>query len=129
MPRRSLFQGGHTGAIQSLGGGGDISNGGSGSGGRIAIYHNTAMTVMPYQGNFDTQGGRIGRTAEPGASGTAYIKHRSSGHSTVRVDNRNRMIKVMMSLMAKVRLDIWRHIHAPLLTIIYFVYFIASVLN
>ena len=93
-----VLLGGHTGAVQSLGGGGDQTNGGGGSGGRIAIYHDTVITVMPYQGSYDTHGGPVGSTAEAGASGTVYIKHHSSGYCTVRVDNRNRQIKVFILL-------------------------------
>ena len=54
------------------------------------MYHNTAHTISPYRGAYDTQGGPVGAGAEAGASGTTYILHASSNHSTLRVDNRNR---------------------------------------
>ena len=85
--------GGHTGAIQAMGGSGATS-GGSGSGGRIAIYHDTVKMVQPYKGSFDTQGGPVSANAETGASGTVYIKHERTGHTTVRVDNKKRWPKV-----------------------------------
>jgi hypothetical protein len=91
--RPSCSAGGHTGSIQSLGGGGDATTGGSGSGGRIAVYHDTVIEVVPYQGSYDTEGGPVGNTAEAGASGTTYIKHTRSGHTTLRADNRGRRIK------------------------------------
>ena len=84
-----LISGGHTGSIQAKGGSGDI-RGGSGSGGRIAIYHTSNVTHNFYQGNFKVHGGPVGSSAEAGASGTVFLKHIHMDHTTLMVDNNNR---------------------------------------
>lgn len=85
--------GSHTGHIQSLGGVADASTGGGGSGGRIALYHNSHHTIPPYRGFFDTYGGRGNDNtgAEAGASGTAYIKNTETDYSKLLVDNHGQM--------------------------------------
>jgi len=92
----SLFSlGSHTGHIQSLGGLGDPNYGGSGAGGRIALYHASHYTIPPFRGAYDTYGGRgnSGTGAEAGASGTAYILNTTSEFSTVQIDNNGEFIR------------------------------------
>jgi len=57
-----------------LGGSGDLTKSGGGSGGRIALYHSRHETIPPFRGYFDVYGGAPGTSAEAGASGTAYIQ-------------------------------------------------------
>ncbi len=68
--------------------------GGSGAGGRVAIYHSTNPRIPPYRGSYDIHGGPVSVKAEAGASGTVYVKHVDTGHSTLRVDNRGQHPKV-----------------------------------
>ncbi|CAH1775844.1 unnamed protein product, partial [Owenia fusiformis] len=89
------FSGSHTGHIQALGGAGDVAKGGGGSGGRIAIYHYNHITSRPYRGYYDLQGGSPSTYAEPGASGTAFVKHTEDDHITLRVDNRDQFPTVL----------------------------------
>ena len=81
--------GGHTGAIQAMGGSGDTT-GGSGSGGRVAVYHTSNVTHDFFQGAYNVQGGPIYDQAEAGASGTFYLKNLHTGLSVLRVDNAGR---------------------------------------
>ncbi|XP_076091252.1 uncharacterized protein LOC143063127 [Mytilus galloprovincialis] len=87
------FTGSHTGHIQALGGVADISIGGGGAGGRIALYQNTHHTIPPYRGFFDTYGGRgnSNKGSEAGASGTAFIQNTETGYSKLLVDNHNQL--------------------------------------
>ena len=85
--------GSHTGNIEVLGGAGDPVYGGGGAGGRIAVYYRSHNGVKPYRGYYNTQGGSSSSGAEPGASGTAYIKDFTMDHKTLRVDNRNQFRK------------------------------------
>ncbi|XP_070535283.1 uncharacterized protein [Ptychodera flava] len=84
------LMGGHTGRIQTLGGTGDISIGGSGSGGRIAAYYANNVTQGFYNGNFDTYGGRVCCIAESGAAGTVFLKHTEDDYTKLLVDNNGR---------------------------------------
>nr|XP_054759184.1 uncharacterized protein LOC129265193 [Lytechinus pictus] len=85
------FIGGHTGSIQALGGAAKYTNGGSGAGGRIAIYHQTNVTHGEYRGSLRTEGGPVGMGgAGAGAAGTVYIKHLDTGFSVLKVDNGGR---------------------------------------
>ena len=90
--------GGHTGAIEVMGGAGQRDTGrdvsGSGAGGRIALYHSTVEQHPPYRGQFNTQGGPVGTNAEAGASGTLFIHHETTNRKILRVDNRGRTPKV-----------------------------------
>ncbi|XP_033640829.1 uncharacterized protein LOC117301055 [Asterias rubens] len=81
--------GGHTGAIQSMGGSGDAS-GGSGSGGRITVYHTSNVTHDFFQGAYNVHGGPVYSSAEAGASGTFYLKNLGTELSVLRVDNDGR---------------------------------------
>ena len=72
-----------------MGGSGD-ARGGSGSGGRIAIYHTSNITHNFYQGSYQVHGGPVGNQAEAGASGTVFLKHIHKDHTTLMVDNDNR---------------------------------------
>lgn len=83
--------GSHTGNIEVTGGRSDTTRGGGGAGGRIAVYHSTHDAVIPYRGNYNTQGGGAGERGEAGASGTAYIENMDTHHTTLRVDNRNQV--------------------------------------
>ena len=65
-----------------------------GSGGRIALYHSTVHTVPSYRGHYNTYGGSASSPSEAGASGTTYIKHIPTDHTTLLVDNNNRIMKV-----------------------------------
>ena len=86
-----FFPGSHTGSIQAVGGIGDIlRGGGGGSGGRIAIYHNTHKAQSPYRGSLDIWGGDANQGTEPGASGTVYLQNIRSQKSILRVDNKER---------------------------------------
>lgn len=87
--------GSHNGHIQSLGGLGDPNYGGSGAGGRIALYHASGYTIPPFRGAYDTYGGRGNSAtgAEAGASGTAYILNRTSEFSKVQIDNNGEFIR------------------------------------
>ena len=69
-----LFTGSHTGHIQVIGGSGDVTKGGGGSGGRIALFHSRHVTIPHYRGYFDSFGGKPGTYAEAGASGTVYVE-------------------------------------------------------
>lgn len=81
--------GSHTGAIQAYGGMADLSVGGGGSGGRIALYQSSHHTIPPYRGVYNVQGGQGNPAtgAEPGASGTVYIEDPITGASSLLVDN------------------------------------------
>ncbi|KAK2190041.1 hypothetical protein NP493_91g04042, partial [Ridgeia piscesae] len=98
--RTGNFTGSHTGAIRALGGTGQIENvdgkgaSGSGSGGRIAIYHSTSRLISPYRGTYDTEGGTVGSVAEAGAAGTVFLHHVGLDHTTLRIDNKDRFPKV-----------------------------------
>ncbi|XP_038052472.1 uncharacterized protein LOC119725183 [Patiria miniata] len=81
--------GGHTGGIQANGGSGD-STAGSGSGGRVAVYHTSNVTHDFFQGAYNVQGGPVHSPAEAGASGTFYLKNLHTGFSVLRVDNTGR---------------------------------------
>ncbi|KAL4226615.1 hypothetical protein ACF0H5_014598 [Mactra antiquata] len=81
------FTGSHTGHIQALGGSGDLSNGGSGSGGRIALYHSRHHTIPFYRGYYDVYGGTPGTRAEAGASGTVYVQDNERSYNMLQVDN------------------------------------------
>lgn len=72
-----------------MGGSGD-SSGGSGSGGRIAIYHTSNVTHDFFQGAYNVQGGPVGSSAEAGSSGTFYLKNLNTELSVLRVDNNGR---------------------------------------
>ncbi|XP_053376395.1 uncharacterized protein LOC128547486 [Mercenaria mercenaria] len=67
------FTGSHTGHIQAIGGSGDVTKGGGGAGGRIALYHSRHVTIPHYRGYFDSFGGKPGTSAEAGAAGTVYV--------------------------------------------------------
>ena len=98
--------GSHTGAIRALGGTGQIENvdgkgaSGSGSGGRIAIYHSTSRLISPYRGTYDTEGGAVGSVAEAGAAGTVFLHHVGLDHTTLRIDNKDRFAKVLFIINA-----------------------------
>ena len=65
---RMFVAGGETGKIEVKGGAGDVTYGGGGAGGRIAVYHYHDIDAMAgYRGEMNTEGGT---GAEPGASGT-----------------------------------------------------------
>ena len=53
------------------------------------MYYFNRETEPFFGGVFETQGGGAGNGAEPGASGTTFLKHVVSGHSAIRVDNKN----------------------------------------
>ena len=72
-----------------MGGSGDTT-GGSGSGGRVAIYHTSNVTHDFFQGAYDVQGGPVGTSAESGASGTFYLKNQFTEFGILRVDNAGR---------------------------------------
>ena len=99
-----VLSGGHTGIVQSRGGSGTVVSGG-GSGGRIAIYYRNNDTHHPYRGKFDTSGGSGSSEAEPGASGTVYLKHTGSGFTTLRVSNKGQRAADDEVLNEGVRLD------------------------
>lgn len=84
--RTQVLTGGHTGAIRATGG---RAQGGGGAGGRIAAYFSNRETEPFFGGAFETQGGNASVNAEPGASGTTFLKHVAKGYSTIRVDNKN----------------------------------------
>ncbi|XP_071506021.1 uncharacterized protein [Diadema antillarum] len=85
------FVGGHTGSIEARGGAARFTNGASGAGGRIAIYHRSNVTHGEYHGALITAGGAIAASgAEAGASGTAYLQHTVTGYSVLQVDNAGR---------------------------------------
>ena len=87
----ALLKGGHTGSIQANGGAGRYTNDGSGSGGRIAIYHGTKVTDGEYNGALTTRGGAVeSGGAEAGAAGTVYLKHVFTGGAVLMVDNDGR---------------------------------------
>ena len=74
-----------------MGGAARYTNGGSGAGGRIAIYHGTNVTHGEYHGSLLTNGGPVATGgAEAGAAGTVYLLHRDTGHSVLRLDNAGR---------------------------------------
>lgn len=69
-----VLLGSHTGHIQALGGSGDVTKGGGGAGGRIALYHSRHEAIPYHRGYYDTYGGAPGKYAEAGASGTVYVQ-------------------------------------------------------
>lgn len=89
-----FFVGSHTGKIEAKGGQGDVTTGGSGAGGRIAVYHDSHINSIPYRGEYNTEGGSCHANAESGASGTAFIKHISDDYTTLRVDNKGQIPKL-----------------------------------
>ncbi|PIK61100.1 hypothetical protein BSL78_01925 [Apostichopus japonicus] len=89
--RAGAYVGGHTGSIEAHGGSGD-NTGGSGSGGRVAIYYANNVTHGQYLGSYFLQGGPVGTSgAEAGAAGTAYTIHTETAHSTLYVNNYGRL--------------------------------------
>jgi hypothetical protein len=82
------LSGGFTGVISVTGGGGDLERGGGGgSGGRISVYHNTPPIVPYFEGHYDLHGGRGHPSAEPGASGSLYVRDLGKNESITDVDN------------------------------------------
>jgi len=76
------------GRIEALGGAGDMSgHGGGGSGGRVAVYHQSNDSDLPYLGRFLAFGGAVGQYAEAGGAGTAYVKNEREPKATLIVDN------------------------------------------
>lgn len=71
------------------GGMSDMTAGGGGAGGRIAVYHDSRPSIPPYRGDYHVQGGSGNPLtgAEAGASGTVLITNTSSGHVTLKVNN------------------------------------------
>ncbi|XP_060557569.1 uncharacterized protein LOC132717977, partial [Ruditapes philippinarum] len=81
------FTGSHTGHIQVIGGSGDVTKGGGGAGGRIALYHSRNETIPHYRGYFDSFGGKPGTNAEAGAAGTVYVHDGERSYSMLQIDN------------------------------------------
>lgn len=69
----ATLAGASTGKISVRGGDCTHANGGSGAGGRIAVYYDSTT----YAGSFVTSGGSVGAV---GGGGTLYLKNRVSGY-------------------------------------------------